>query len=325
MRHPFRATVMQTPVSVASPLPWSEWDGVHTVLAEISAGQEETGRFLGDLFGQLERLWNDLMRRYGAWQAEREKAQSELGRHAAELGQRAAELEQQRAAVAAQRERVRDEVLAELTQAAVARAAENEQVQQMLAQIEQERAALVQAREAAQTQWAELARVTAELTETRKAIQEEREQWVRAEAARAEAAPAVPDEHLLGQLRGLEEERAASERERVVLETELEAVRGRASEMAETLARQGRQMAEERLQWSDELKQMRRLLEGLSQRRPEPEPVHAPAAAQPRGDGRPAAGHDGGDSDPVLSSVMAQFEMLQKDLARRRKVAATPG
>ncbi len=97
----------------------------------------------------------------------------------------------------------------------------------------------------------------------------------------------------------------------------------RASEMAETLAQQGRQMAEERLQWSEELKQMRRLLEGLSQRRPEPESVAAPAPA--RAETRPAAGHDGAEADPVLNSVMAQFEMLQKDLARRRKVAASPG
>ena len=117
------------------------------------------------------------------------------------------------------------------------------------------------------------------------------------------------------------------ERERIVLETELEAVRGRAAEMAETLAQQGRQMAEERAKWAEELKHMRRLLEAMPQRRAEGDPVHASSGGQGRSEGRSAGrSHDGhGDSDPVLSSVMAQFEMLQKDLARRRKVAASAG
>ncbi len=39
--------------------------------------------------------------------------------------------------------------------------------------------------------------------------------------------------------------------------------------------------------------------------------------------GKPAP--EGNGADPVLESVMAQFEMLQKDLARRRKVAASSG
>lgn len=150
-----------------------------------------------------------------------------------------------------------------------------------------------------------------------------------AASAPASAPPSAPDGQLLGQVRQLEDERRALERERAVLESELEAVRNRAAEMTETLAEQKRQMAEQRDQWAEELRRMRHLLETLTGRLAEspsrPEPA-APAA--PAGRPAPAAGPGspgGGAGDAVLDSVMAQFQMLQKDRARRREKPVEAG
>lgn len=157
----------------------------------------------------------------------------------------------------------------------------------------------------------ELQRRSARLEAERAAIAAEREQ-----------APKLHE-----RLQALERELAERDQERVVLESELDMVRNRAAEMAETLAQHQQQMADERQQWTQELKQMRRLLETLSSHGLEhPAPAEAPRTrvAPPRTAAKPAeeaaAARQGGD--PVLGSVMAQFEMLQKDIVRRRKESA---
>jgi hypothetical protein len=109
-----------------------------------------------------------------------------------------------------------------------------------------------------------------------------------------------------------------------MLERELETVRSRAAELSEIQAQQGRQMSEERERWSDELKRMRRLLETMAERQLVQSAAEAraakTAAPMPAGGQQAAPNDDRGD--PVLDSVITQFEMLQRDLARRRKVAA---
>ena len=76
---------------------------------------------------------------------------------------------------------------------------------------------------------------------------------------------------------------------------------------------------QQRNQWADELKCMRRLLEGISRT----------LIQQATANGEPAQSHNRPNApddveqdgeDPVLDTVMAQFEMLQKDLTRRREV-----
>ena len=106
------------------------------------------------------------------------------------------------------------------------------------------------------------------------------------------------------------------EDERRMLELELETVRTRSVEMIEELTEQKRQIAEERSHWAGELKHMRRLLEKQSEGRAVPQAEnHPPAAAAAR---EHAPANAARHADPVLGSVMAQFEMLQKDVARRR-------
>jgi len=166
----------------------------------------------------------------------------------------------------------------------------------------------------------ELAQARADLAEARREIERLRNglQSVSTEAAQPQADPKLEQ-----QLQQMAKEHAKLDQERLVLETELDTVRNRAAEMAETLAEQRRQMAAEREQWTQELRRMRRVLEAISAKQVEHRAdlgsrrefveLQETAAACPR-----SAAADG-DGDPVLGSVMAQFEMLQKDITRRRK------
>jgi len=122
----------------------------------------------------------------------------------------------------------------------------------------------------------------------------------------------------------MQQQHGQVEQERRLLESELEAVRNRAVEMAEMLDDQKRQAAEQQNQWTDELKRMRRLMEDMSARTVQnaaaapvaPQPVQQqPVPQQPVAPQSPAPQPQ---ADPALDSVMAQFEMLQRDLARRR-------
>jgi hypothetical protein len=123
------------------------------------------------------------------------------------------------------------------------------------------------------------------------------------------------------------------ERERADLENELEAVRQRCEELSATVAEQKRQLTDERAEWTAEFRQLRKILDKQSQlltQRVEPvsggaapaptitvphlatAPAQQPVAAA-------AAPQHVAAIDPVLGSVLNQFQMLQKDAARRRQ------
>jgi hypothetical protein len=72
---------------------------------------------------------------------------------------------------------------------------------------------------------------------------------------------------------------------------------------------------------------MRRVLEALSTRQIELQEasVSSPKSgktSQPADGSSESASASSAEGDPVLGSVMAQFEMLQKDIVRRRKNSA---
>ena len=299
----------------------ADWDSVRESLARICASHDEFAHFFSGVFGQLDGLADELMRRQRGWMSQRERSEEELAR-------RAGELEQERAALAAQREQLAKEACRRGDAAGAGPGENQQQFRQMLEEVEQQRAALRDAQQAAQTQTTRLAELTDELSEARHELSESwREVCQRREeleAAPADGGGREPDRQLEEQLRRVERERAELERERSVLETELDSVRNRAAEMAETVSVQRRQLAEERAQWKAELKRMRRVLERLTQQRgeeesaggwQEPSTTTRSMADEPLETVSAAAS----PGDPVLGSVMAQFEMLQKDLARRRK------
>lgn len=106
------------------------------------------------------------------------------------------------------------------------------------------------------------------------------------------------------------------------LENELDSVRSRAAEVSDQLDQMKRESIEERAEWSAELKQMRRVLErqsdllttGPTPRAAAVAPVVAVAAtANAFSTAAPAA-----DTDPVLGTVMAQFDQIRKERAERR-------
>lgn len=197
------------------------------------------------------------------------------------------------------------------------------------------------------------------LAEAEARIETQSEQLALHEAAHAETAQAEESPHDDGQPSeaelALQNKVTELESDRQALEDELETIRTRAVEMAEVIAEQKRQMAEDQSQWMAELRQLRRLLDKqeklISQQaelanaagddlpgisgsngRPELSPAgingsaaHASPSAlagsestQSQTATRARIGH----SDPVLGSVMSQFELLQKDVARRRKQGA---
>jgi len=144
---------------------------------------------------------------------------------------------------------------------------------------------------------------------------------------------------------------AELEDERHQLEEELENVRSHSANMAQVIEEQKRQMAEENAGWTAELRQLRRILdkqatwisqqrENSSQQYSDLELQQAPAEDYPSGQPpilpirtaqtsnrpieQPAAmratgtGGQAGRHDAVLGSVLSQFELLQRDVARRR-------
>jgi chromosome segregation ATPase len=166
----------------------------------------------------------------------------------------------------------------------------------------------------------DLAPVMSELVDLRSQFSQAHTQLGEAiERAAAAAAHAPPlqgseglpaDEATLARL-------AEAKREQVELESELELVRTRATELQEVVNQQRRELVEQRADVTTEL----RLLRELVEQRPhhageeyEPEEESALVGASSR-----SAEPTGPAPDPVVSSVMAQFARLQKDVAQRRK------
>ena len=96
-----------------------------------------------------------------------------------------------------------------------------------------------------------------------------------------------------------------------------ELVRTRATELQEVVNQQRRELVEQRADVTTELRLLRELVEQRPQHAAEEyEPEEEPSLV-----GTSARGGEsiGGAPDPVVSSVMAQFARLQKDVAQRRK------
>jgi chromosome segregation ATPase len=167
----------------------------------------------------------------------------------------------------------------------------------------------------------QLAETQAQLTNTQSQIGDTRLELSGAiERTAAAVAQAPPPVVISGEHGPADEESrsrlSAIEHERVELESELELVRTRATELQEVVNQQRRELVEQRADVTTELRLLRELVEQRRERNVEtyePEEDDALVAAGSRGDS------GGSAPDPVVSSVMAQFARLQKDVAQRRK------
>jgi chromosome segregation ATPase len=197
---------------------------------------------------------------------------------------------------------------------------------QLFSDREAERAEIRETREVVREQVAHLSAVASELASAQNAFQTNfqliREEIANNREASAQAVSADPapmnggNGELERKLTDLERQHAALEQDRAVLEKELEGVRNRAADLAESLAEQKRLAVQQQTQGNTELQKMRLLLESIAHQNleiePSPSPVESvvPLVSKPE----PAVAA----ADPVLGSVLAQFEMLQQDRARRR-------
>jgi chromosome segregation ATPase len=118
----------------------------------------------------------------------------------------------------------------------------------------------------------------------------------------------------------LRESLAAALAERDQVETELDQLRHRAAELADSLAEQKRLQNEQRDHWSEELRQLRRSVEKQSELISKGGPAPgAPPTSNGTHEARPAAAKGG---DQVMDTVLQQFEMLQKNKVRKMAKAA---
>jgi chromosome segregation ATPase len=315
------------------------WPGVEAALVKVRAGGDSFEEFVVDQLEELERLRAALEERERAFQADRRKQEAaaeelkaewqalkeqrqclqrdaeQIEEHAQRLEKSQAELEEARGEFSRMREAGMTETgtatTALLSQLESVERDRSELQQQLtssraqigrLADLEQQRAALEQELGDARGQISRLADANAELAKVRGELAAARAELLAQSGRSANASES--DGAWRDQVRDLQHERA-------MLEAELETVRRRVVEMAETASSEKQRTAQERSEWSKEFKQLRKLLEVQTL---SPAKTPAPAAAVPAAAAQPAAG--GGD--PILESVMAQFDMLQKDIARRR-------
>ena len=167
----------------------------------------------------------------------------------------------------------------------------------------------------------ELADLRRQSTETHEQLAATRSQLCeaieRAAAARPAIAAASGDGTPLSE--GAQQRLGELERERPELEAELELVRTRAAELQETVNNQRRELTEQRAEFASELRLLRELVEQNADRFARPADDHGElvlAGSSSRGS---HAESEEAPADPVISSVMAQFARLQKDVAQRRK------
>jgi septal ring factor EnvC (AmiA/AmiB activator) len=122
------------------------------------------------------------------------------------------------------------------------------------------------------------------------------------------------ESNIKNKIHDMEQQQSLLEKERAAMEKELASVGNRATEIADLLAEQKRMSAPQQGQWSEEMKQMRALLENLTRQIAESKrQVESSPAVKPLSGVAAVA-----SSDPVLESVLAQFEVLQQDRVFRR-------
>jgi len=293
----------------------SDWSGASDSLAEIHAGQEDFDHFFRDVFGEFDAVIAEFARQRELWQRQRNEIEADLVR-------RSAELERQRADLRAERDQL-DQESRRCDERAKAAELKDAQGRERLQELERERAMLAEALAATQKQTAQLAEASAQLTETREELTRTRLDVERRqgelEAMREGSTGALPDEKVLEQLHGIQQERDAALRERALLESELEALRCRAAELTESLEEQKKLSSEQHAQWVAELRQQRALLATMASRLTEQKLAVVQSSGQNPSAPRPMSGDD---ADSALESVVAQFELLRKDVARRRGAAS---
>lgn len=256
------------------------WERIKIALDEIRACHEETLSFFTGVFDQLDVLCGSLLSRE-QWQKQ----------------------------AAARREG-----------ALASDTTEDSSRDLLLKEFGEDQAELHNTQQVVQEQIAQLTSMTDDLAATRNEFQSVHGELVRhsqeLEAVRTQtlAASQEVEVSIKNKIHDMEQGQSWLEKEREVMEAELELVRSRAAEMAELLAERKQSDDPRQNQWVEELGQMRTLLESLTalivESKKQPDAVSP--VKPPTGVAAVAM------NDPILESVLAQFEILRQDRVLRR-------
>ncbi len=271
-------------------------------LNEIRACHVETMSFFNGVFDQLESLYGSLLAR-----EQHVVKQADVGE------------DNVSAADAAEKNRwdmLRQEFAEDREELRHAQQAVGQKIDRLSAVADD----LAAARNEFQTVRGDLARHNEELTAVRTQMQ----------AAAQEVEISIKNKIL-----DLDRQQSLLEKDRALMETGLESVGSRAAEMAELLGEHKRLAAAQQGNWAEELQQIRLMLDVLARhteehmRQTEEDKLQVlqekrqageeKRQSEPSPAAKPPAGVAGvALSDPVLESVLAQFEILQQDRHSRR-------
>jgi chromosome segregation ATPase len=310
----------------------THWRPIEQAAAELRQECLAGEQLIEQLFADVDRLRDELDRRAEELEDSRRRL-AERGRQLAEqrkeTGRLSTQFEQQQQQLAdalIEVKALREQMAREHAEIADEQRERTAALEQRLREVESERDELRRQNDSLRQESPSalpesdlLTPLAAEVGQLRTQLSQTREELV---AAIDRASPAVSEPaNPAPQSPELAQDVLALERQRAELEAELELVRTRATELQETVGQQKRELAEQRDDLSAELKLLRQLVEQQSDlfaaRIQEPERPDAGAA--PRATTTNAADESAPPADPVVSSVMAQFARLQKDVAQRRK------
>jgi len=288
-------------------------------VAEFRSGCSDLEQTLDELFQEVDHLRVDFADRVQELELRRVQLETEHERFCEEQGEvgqlaeKLARCEHDLSGAQTELESLRAELTNERAEGGQSNSEKADQLAAQIAELENEQRSLNADRQQAQDEWQQAQQELARLSNVEQELNDTRQQLASAQDEMAAAgdrdavAMTMPADH--GAVDSLQQEREA-------LEAELELVRGRAAGLGEMVADQKRAFADERAELSTELKALRRLVEKQAEMLVT-EQVAVGNAGPATPPAMPVAG--GRENDPVVSSVMAQFAKLQKDVAQRRR------
>ncbi|MBN2218035.1 MAG: hypothetical protein JW719_11730 [Pirellulales bacterium] len=293
------------------------WNLVRESLDEFREAHEDSGQFLAEWVDQIDSLFREVLGEYERWEKKRRKEQDDLEERAKRIDREQQQLAQQWA-------RIEETRCPEETVVSLAESQAN--LQELMQQSQHDQTAFSEAIRAIQAQMSELTDMAGSLRTTLRDGTED-DQGQLAELVSAK-------EQLQAEIATIREERDALRGERSLLEVELENVRRRVVELADSLDQQRRTAAEQESYWRGEFHRQCDLVERLASKwtgamtamsaeRPAAATPVAPAAAADVAQRSRSEGN-GNERDLALESVRAQFELLQKEATRRRRENADP-
>ena len=288
----------------------SGWDRVTSALDEIRVCHDESQAFFGGVFDQLDSLCGSLLSRQQHIEKVAAQRRDDVSATDAAENQRwdslLKEFEEGRAEIRGAQQTVQEQIVRLAAAAEDLDAARNDfqTVRGELARHGEELTAIrSQTLAASQEVESSIKTKIREMDEQRSLLEKERESMEKA-----------VESNIKNKIHDMEQQQSLLEKERAAMEKELASVGNRATEIADLLAEQKRMSAPQQGQWSEEMKQMRALLENLTRQIAESKrQVESSPAVKPLSGVAAVA-----SSDPVLESVLAQFEVLQQDRVFRR-------